>query len=74
MSEQRLSAGGADVVDRLVRLRAILPAMAADLASARRQINTLALENERLTRRVAQLESDARAARETSGASVRGTA
>jgi hypothetical protein len=53
----------ADVVDRLARLRAILPAMAADLASARRQVNTLALENERLARRVAELESHARGSR-----------
>jgi hypothetical protein len=68
VSEQRLSVGGADVVDRLARLRAILPAMAADLASARRRINTLALENERLARRVAELEADGRSPREARGA------
>jgi hypothetical protein len=58
VSEQRLSVGAADVVDRLARLRAILPAMAADLACARRRINVLALENERLAQRVAELEAD----------------
>jgi hypothetical protein len=64
VSEQRVSTVEADVVDRLARLRAILPAMAADLASARRQVNTLALENERLARRVAELERRDCASRE----------
>ena len=67
MSDQRLSAGSADVVDRLARLRAILPAMAADLACARRRINTLAVENERLSRRVAELEADRCSPREARG-------
>jgi hypothetical protein len=64
VTEQQLSVGGADVLDRLARLRAILPAMAADLACARRRINALALENERLARRVAELEGDGRRPRE----------
>ena len=72
MSEQRLSVGGADVVDRLARLRAILPAMAADLASARRRINALALENERLARRVAELEADGCSPGEVRGARAQG--
>jgi hypothetical protein len=72
VSEQRLSVGGADVVDRLARLRAILPAMAADFAPARRRINTLALENERLARRVAELEADGRSPREARGARAQG--
>jgi hypothetical protein len=46
--------------------------MAADLASARRRINTLALENERLARRVAELEADGRSPREARGARAQG--
>jgi hypothetical protein len=68
VNERPLSPGGADVVDRLARLRAILPAMAADLAFARRRINTLALENERRARRVAELESAGCDPREARGA------
>jgi hypothetical protein len=45
-----------DVVERLARVRAILPAMASDLAAARRRSNALELENRRLTRRVRELE------------------
>jgi hypothetical protein len=46
-----------DVVDRLARLRAILPLIATDLATARRHAHELETENRRLTRRVAELES-----------------
>ncbi|HEX4035451.1 MAG TPA: hypothetical protein VHX66_13490 [Solirubrobacteraceae bacterium] len=46
-----------DVIDRLARLRSIVPVLAADLAVARRRAHTLALDNHRLTRRVAELES-----------------
>jgi hypothetical protein len=46
-----------ELIDRLARLRAILPLMAADLAAARRRAHALELENRRLARRVAELES-----------------
>jgi hypothetical protein len=46
-----------EVIDRLARLRSILPLMATDLAAARRRPHTLELDNRRLTRRVAELES-----------------
>jgi hypothetical protein len=72
VSERPLSPGGADVLDRLARLRAILPAMAADLASARRRINTLALENEQLARRVEELEAHACDPSEAPAATARG--
>jgi hypothetical protein len=57
MSDRRITTGNADVVDRLARLRAVLPALAGDLAAARRQARALELENRRLSRRVAELES-----------------
>jgi hypothetical protein len=47
----------ADVVDRLARLRAVLPQLAGDLAVARRRARALELENRRLSQRVAELES-----------------
>lgn len=47
----------ADVVDRLARLRTIVPLLAADLAAARRRAHTLELDNRRLTRRVTELEA-----------------
>jgi hypothetical protein len=43
-------AGNPDVVDRLLRLRTILPLIAADLATARRRASTLETENQQLTR------------------------
>jgi len=46
-----------DLVDRLARLRTILPLIATDLACARRHTHTLELENQRLARRIAELES-----------------
>ena len=46
-----------DVIDRLARLRSILPLMATALAAARRRAHALELGNRRLTRRVAELES-----------------
>ena len=57
MNNQALSTSNSDVVDRLARLRSILPLIATDLASARRRANALETENRRLTRRVAELES-----------------
>ncbi len=46
-----------DIVDRLARLRAILPLMATDLARARRRAHALELENQRLAERIEMLES-----------------
>jgi len=46
-----------ELVDRLARLRAILPLLAGDLASARRRAHTLERENQRLSGRIAELES-----------------
>lgn len=57
MNDQSVTIGNADVVDRLVRLRAVLPLMANDLATARRRASALEVENQRLTRRVRELES-----------------
>jgi hypothetical protein len=57
MSDRRITTGNADVVDRLARLRAVLPLLAGDLAVARRHARALELENRRLSRRVAELES-----------------
>ena len=46
-----------DLVDRLARLRAILPLLATDLAAARRRAYVLERENQRLSGRIAELES-----------------
>ena len=48
-----------DLVDRLARLRSILPLMATDLARARRRAHALELENQRLAERIEMLESKA---------------
>jgi len=44
-----------DLVDRLARLRTILPLLATDLATARRRTHALELENHRLGRRIDHL-------------------
>ena len=64
MSHGPPTATNGDVVDRLARLRAILPLIATDLASARRRANALQIENQRLTRRVIELEARLTATRE----------
>ena len=46
-----------ELIDRLARLRTILALMASDLAAARRRACALEADNDRLTRRVAELES-----------------
>jgi len=58
MTDRLPDAGNADIVDRLARLRTILPLIATDLATARRRGYTLELENQRLARRIAELESE----------------
>ena len=45
-------------IDRLVRLRSILPMLATDLAAARRRANELETRNRRLAERVSELESE----------------
>jgi hypothetical protein len=45
------------VIDRLHKLRVILPAMAQETAAARREAARLRTENARLARRLAELES-----------------
>lgn len=57
MNDDRALASHAQVVDRLVRLRTILPLIATDLAAARRRANELETRNRQLTERVAELES-----------------
>jgi hypothetical protein len=53
-----------DLVDRLARLRTILPLIATDLATARRRAHALELENQRLALRIEILESMAPCSRE----------
>ena len=57
MTHHYPTAADADIVDRLASLRAILPLIATDLAAARRRANMLELENQRLSGRIAELES-----------------
>jgi len=57
VDEKPQTVTNADVVDRLARLRAVLPLLAKDLAAARRRSNSLEVENRRLARRVRELES-----------------
>ena len=46
-----------ELVDRLARLRTVLPLLASDLAASRRRANELEARNRQLSRRVAELES-----------------
>jgi hypothetical protein len=57
MNERPRATHDADVLDRLARLRTILPLIATDLACARRRANDLETQNRRLSQRVAELES-----------------
>jgi hypothetical protein len=52
-----MSADQRPVIDRLERLRVVLPALAQDAAEARRAAAILRLENTRLLQRVAELQS-----------------
>jgi len=56
-ADRAIPVGTPDVVERLARLRELLPEMARDLATARRHANALRAENENLQRRVAELET-----------------
>ena len=56
MNDQPVTVSNSDVVERLARLRAVLPLMATDLAVARRRAMALQAENERLHARVGELE------------------
>jgi len=57
MNDQQVTVSNSDVVDRLARLRAVLPLMATDLAVARRRASALEAENEKLASRIRELES-----------------
>jgi hypothetical protein len=57
VNDQPVTLSNADVVDRLARLRVVLPLMASDLAAARRRSVALEIENRRLARRVSELEA-----------------
>ena len=57
MNDQPVTVTNSDVVERLARLRGVLPLMATDLAVARRRATALQAENERLRRQVGELES-----------------
>ena len=46
-----------ELVDRLARLRSILPLLATDLATARRRAHELETQNRTLAKRVAELEA-----------------
>jgi aldehyde:ferredoxin oxidoreductase len=72
LSETAVPIGDADVIERLARLRALLPAMAEDLARARRRAAALAAENERLAARVRELESPLAPTRSTGARRRRG--
>lgn len=63
MSDLRGPGDERAVIDRLNRLRVVLPAMAQETAVARREAARLRAENTRLTRRVAELESTGAALR-----------
>ena len=52
-----MSANERHVIDRLERLRVVLPALAQDAAEARRAAVQLRSENARLLRRIAELQS-----------------
>jgi hypothetical protein len=56
MSDMRVSDAERAVIDRLHKLRVLLPAMAQDTADARREAARLRAENARLARRIAELE------------------
>lgn len=53
------SQGERAVIDRLQRLSVVLPAIAEEAASAKRELARLRAENGRLARRLARLESRA---------------
>jgi hypothetical protein len=57
MNDQPVSVTNSDVVDRLARLRSLLPLMATDLAVARRRASALEAENAALRKQVRELES-----------------
>lgn len=55
-ADSRVGSLHAETVDRLTRLRRILPVIGEELAVARREAARLRLENRRLLERVAELE------------------
>jgi hypothetical protein len=66
-SQPRATLGGpgdSAAIDRLRRLSVILPAMAQEIAAARREAARLRVENARLLNRVSRLERSPRAPQE----------
>ena len=59
MSDEHRGQAERAVIDRLDRLRALLPALAEEAATAKREVARLRAENRRLTQHLAQLESRA---------------
>jgi regulator of replication initiation timing len=57
MSDVRRTPEERAVIDRLQRLSVLLPALAQEAATARREAARLRVENRRLTRRLAEAES-----------------
>jgi hypothetical protein len=57
MTDLRTTPEHRAVIDRLHQLRVVLPAMATEAAAARREAVRLRVDNARLARRVAELES-----------------
>jgi hypothetical protein len=66
--QPRVGTDVTDLLDRVQRLRSLLPAFAQDTAVARREAVTLRSENARLRRRVAELEGALDQARAQPGA------
>jgi hypothetical protein len=58
MHDLRQALDERDVIDRLHRLRVLLPVMAQETASARREVARLRTENRLLERRLAELEAN----------------
>jgi hypothetical protein len=71
MSDLHTTRAERAVIDRLNRLRVVLPAMAQEAAAARREAARLRAENVRLARRVVELESAQAAEPATGSASAR---
>jgi hypothetical protein len=59
MSDEHRSQSERAVIDRLERLRVVLPALAQEAAAAKREVARLRAENRRLSHRLAGLESRA---------------
>lgn len=71
MNEQRhVQYDAGDLIERVHKLRVILPAMAQETADARREIARLRLKNAQLQRRITELERAASVRRPPEGGQV----